>query len=210
MIDPRRFGLDPNGPTLMHYALLGRFIHQYARVEVAIHRLFRHVARLDDITGRAIGAGMRIVDLIDRIKRLIATGAVDKNEGAEIGKVFTQLNAISELRDALVHRGAVAKEDELISHNAAIAKSAQDIQVLRIKVENLRDATEDLHAILFRIMMIVTPDDRTLRHTTVQTFAFATWRYTRLVQETPYRQPQAKPQSQRRRRGASRASLQPQ
>jgi hypothetical protein len=111
-----------------YFAALGRFIVAYALAESSVHQLARKLSGLNDHKARVIFGGMRVVDIIDRIRRLLKLAKRSKKTCDAIEDCFGQLDAIGKQRDKLVHRYVDYEANALSVTNYLTAKSILNVE----------------------------------------------------------------------------------
>ena len=183
-----RFGelVDQYTPYYVHF---GRFINQFARTELAAHLFFRTQTGMSDEMARAISGGNRMKDIISLTKRLLLAKKIPASEFLELEHLFTQVGVIALLRDVLVHRAPSLEGDEIMTTNHATAKSLESVEVLRVNLRDIQNATEDLYAIFFRLSDLARPEIEIMELEGVREHAAAPWRYKRQQPEIQDRRP---------------------
>jgi hypothetical protein len=138
-----------------YYQEFGEFMHRFANVEALTHELFRQTTTLPDEYARVISAGKRLGEIISLTKNLAKARKLSTQKEMDI--LFSHLNGISVLRDALVHRGAELVEDKIVSSNARTARIETAPDVLIFNLEDMRRACVDLVQIYVRMILLVNP-----------------------------------------------------
>jgi hypothetical protein len=98
-----------------HYEAFGRFIAAYSYAEASVHRLVRHYSGTDDQKARILIGGLRLGEIIDRLRSLLIINQLRDNrsilsfmmpdkDAIAIDESLTQLAIISDKRHKLVHR----------------------------------------------------------------------------------------------------------
>jgi hypothetical protein len=178
-----------------YFAEFGRLMHSYTRIEIAVHMLFRHCLGIGD-AGRVLSGGEPMRKVMTMTRRIAQARNIDDAVISDIDAIFQHINAISVLRDSLVHRGAEIYGDLVLSTNVKTAKFLEEAQLLRINVEDIKAATEDCGVAEIRIGAIITPTDPTFQTAEMQDLLKRAWLFKPLQQETPYRRPRTSDQSQ--------------
>jgi len=172
------------------YAAFGRFISQYATVEETIHILFRQCTGLHDNAARAISSGMRLIDLIQRIRRLNKANKKPAITQDALEMLFEQFSLIHNLRDILVHRRSVFWGDEIISMNHMTSKSLDDSEKLTAHFKDIDNATTDLCVIYIKLFNLMDPANPTyqkmIQEKRLESY---TWLYKRLLPEKSNQSP---------------------
>ena len=147
-----------------HFQALGNFVMAYSNAEGMVHVLARKMSGLTDEKARVLFAGMRLGDVIDRLRQFARVDKIDEETYSEIDACLTQLVHISDLRHKLVHRGAAYFAGALIISNSMTARSIDHGETDIVDVFRLRNLTDDAGAIYLRLSFIADPDntDRTL------------------------------------------------
>src|SRR4051812_10234694 len=99
---------SPFPPEL--YEAVGRFVTEYAQIEVNLQLSFWAYSGLDYETARAIIGGQRMADVIDRLKRVIRARNLDRRILSDIESIIPRINKLSEFRDKIMHRSWRASE----------------------------------------------------------------------------------------------------
>jgi hypothetical protein len=117
---PTGFGREQQGREDKIYAAFGRFIAAYAPAESGFHILARTLSMLPEAKARIIFSGMRLNDIIERIRALSKP-----DDMKELEKFISQVNIIWTVRDRLVHRYVrVTLDGELISEAPPVGSGA--------------------------------------------------------------------------------------
>jgi hypothetical protein len=77
------------------YATVGRFMTEYARAEAYVHYLTRCRSDLSDDTARIVFSGMRLGDLIERMRGFMQLKERETGEYADIDSCLVQLNRMA-------------------------------------------------------------------------------------------------------------------
>lgn len=144
------------------YRHLGEFVCEYARLEVFCHFTFHKQCGLDREVAQSIAGGMRLVDLIGALNRVIELGNLSGVQKDDFRLCMAQLAHITAFRHRLIHRGARAYEGSFVSSNSAIAKSPEGREVLRFNVDDVKAAAADCSRITWRLHLINDPHFRDL------------------------------------------------
>ena len=193
-----------------YYEAFGEFMHRYSRVETLLHFLFRYCLGAGMDKGRklasAIAGGMRSSDLMSLIRRVAKVRDLPEATQIEIDAIFSHLSAISLLRDYLVHRGTTAAESGLISENTFTAKVLEDVQVLKLNLDDIKKATLDCKVMFLRLTAICYPEAKSLKLQITPKLLVRPWSYKPRQPDTPYRLPRKGAQSRKRQPPASHGS----
>lgn len=173
-------------PTDAYYIAFGQFINHYARAESTVHLLFWHCTGLaEHATARAIAAEANIKTVIKWTRTLAGNFPPEKSD--EIKAVLNHLEQIGELRNALVHRGAEIKGDAIESVNLMMARTEEGIQIIRLNIQDIKNASDDLVRVVVRLGVVMYPPLLEIVSAPVKQALRAPWRYKRSEPEFPYR-----------------------
>ena len=142
MPPPRSVTLESDRTYL---AALGEFIETFATIETVIFNALISYANMPVPVGRALLSGTRVDQAIDFINRLFEAGLVPQNERAEIADALTQLRAINNFRNTLVHHNSFVTSDRgRVVSNVSRALTPARIREHRTSPEILAGAIHDL------------------------------------------------------------------
>jgi hypothetical protein len=82
------------------YAAFGRFIASYALAEGGVHIAARFFSGMPDDKARIVFNGLRLVDVVIRLRQFVAT----TDHAEEIERLIAQLNLIGGARNQFAHR----------------------------------------------------------------------------------------------------------
>jgi len=140
-----------------YWSALGRFIHECAAVETALHTLVLHMTGVSRGVAKAIFSGLRTDGAMDFIRRLntARAGGPDAYIAAEIDAVFPQIKAITQTRNDIVHLGGHGVPRETDNYWKALTSD----QVIRrdVNPETLYAMTLDLIKARMHLGMMITP-----------------------------------------------------
>lgn len=140
------------------YRRLGEFICRYAELESACHAMFDSISGLSRPVARSIMGNARFSDLVSTLTKLVEVGQFSKSQKVDFLCCIDQLNALTQLRNKLVHRGATAKGEEITSTNLITAKSREAVEILRLHISDLENASSDLMRLHWRLLLVISPD----------------------------------------------------
>ncbi|MHC2538331.1 hypothetical protein [Bradyrhizobium diazoefficiens] len=157
--------IEPVSSDKTHYEALGRFLAAFANAEGASHVLARKLSGLSDEKARLLFSGMRLSDIVERIRGLVHAERIAKiglpdEILTDIENCLDQLGQISSRRHNLVHRGATYFSGALISANSMIAKTIASIETDIIEEKTLNDMQLDCGAIFLRFVYIAKDDSQ--------------------------------------------------
>jgi hypothetical protein len=130
-----------------YWAWLGKFTHEFSRVERLLQTLLRVKSGVSESVGRAIFSDLRMQASKDAVNRICdALGDAETKE--RLKPAFDQLGEINAVRNNLVHWGAVHDgSDALLVTNVRLIASADRLQEFRISPRDLRAMSLDLFLI---------------------------------------------------------------
>ena len=174
-----------------YYAALGRFAHRFALVEVAVHLVLKHYAKLPTDIARALLSGVRTDDTRNKLSRLHDVNIIDDKDWDDIEFIFDQIALILRCRNDIFHYGALSvAEGRGMVTNATTALTVDRITSFDVSDRILDDMTSDLRKILIHLHVrhMGRPALRG-KHPEIDTILHATWRY---------KQPPSPPQKSRK------------
>jgi hypothetical protein len=158
-----------------HYEVLGRFIVAFANAEGVVHVLTRKLSGLSDDKARILFGGMRLGDVIDRLRQFMNLDDMPKETFDEIDDCLSQLAKISDRRHRLVHRGSRYSKDGLTSTNFMTSRSIQHIEIDNFPEQLLKDLMLDAAAIFLRLYAILRPEKASAQ--TLAIMKSRSWQY---------------------------------
>jgi hypothetical protein len=124
-------------PDPTYWQALGRFIEAFASTETGMFNLLAYYAGLSTAPAKALFSGTRIDAAIKLIRRIIAMeGAADERKN-ELEIVFSQLSAINEARNDIIHYGSWETTEGRMSTNLTRAHLPQNVTWRPISAEVL-------------------------------------------------------------------------
>ena len=135
-----------------HYQAIGKFITMYSMIESFFHDIFALYSGLDSDTSRAIMGGMRMKDVIERIKRLIKLRELDPRILLDIEQIDTLIDPLSQFRDKIVHRVWLQSDRGPVLLNLSGAKSMATITQESVSTEDLNQKTRETLEVALRVM----------------------------------------------------------
>jgi hypothetical protein len=197
--------IKPPSNDKTHYEALGRFVAAFASAEGSIHIIARKLSGLSDDKARILFRGMRLTDLIDRIRGIIQLDRSNKSTDesrSDIEACLDQLALISSRRHNLVHRGAVYFSGALISGNSLIAKTLASIETEIISEQTLNDMQSDCGVIFLRLSYTAEGPDQNQEW--LRDLRQRPWRYKPPPPSNKNPRPHEGPESPKRRPPSSR------
>jgi len=130
-----------------YWTELGRFMHEFSRVEALLVNLLRHYSGVTDAVGGAVLNGFRADAAKDAINRVLeATGRADAAK--RLAPAFSHLSIIAGMRNKIVHWGATHQgDDEFLVTNAKLNPSKSRLTEIRITTGDLHAMSLDLYKI---------------------------------------------------------------
>jgi hypothetical protein len=168
-------GLFPAGHDAF-YAALGRFIATFAIVENTCHGVFHHICGLPQDAARALIGGRELSTVTSVLNRTVKAREPQERQD-EVQALIDQINTISELRHALIHRETGVWQDDITASNMATAKYLESIEMLRLDLKHITNATDDLNCIHVRLLFITQPWLRSRLNQATLDAIFLAWRY---------------------------------
>lgn len=107
---------DPN-----YWQALGHFIEAFANAEVAMFSLLAFYAKVQIKAARALFSGTRVDASIKLIRRMIATDLPAEERQKEIELAFSQLTAITDARNDIIHYGSFVTTEGRMTTNISRA-----------------------------------------------------------------------------------------
>ena len=155
-----------------YYEALGRFVHVFAKVEMAMAFTLWRYAKTQRKIARAIFSGVRVESAMSLIKRLTEVADISANDRQELEYVFTQLGIINRARNDLIHYGA---EGSNVT-NRLKALTDEPIRSFPISPTILDDMSADLNKIIFHLHRNHMGRHTLLPNRTLETLR-AAWQY---------------------------------
>jgi len=186
------------------YERLGEFICNYAKVEQACHLMFDQMSGLSREVSRAImGGSTRLADLVSVLTRIVDLSGIEQERKNEYHICIDHLNAITKLRHGLIHRGASLAGEEIRSSNELIARSKDGVEILKLHVDDLKAAAQDLYYMELRLLYVMYPDLKD-RLGAFASKIFGPWQFKPVQPDKPFQLPRKVRLAKRPRRSASR------
>jgi hypothetical protein len=93
-----------------YYQALGRFVHTFAKVELAVFFVLRHYARIPMDAARALLSGIRADQTQGMLRRLQEVGLIDRAKWEDVDRVLKQFSEINKFRNDLLHDTTILSE----------------------------------------------------------------------------------------------------
>jgi hypothetical protein len=140
---------------------LGLLVSNYAKVETLLQVYARRLLGMDDARARIVFAGVRVCDLLTRIRGLQTVSQVDAATVVEYETLEKQIRRISEARHLLVHNGvSITEDDSVLSHKGLVSRAVDTFQEQYFTVEALTAIANDLGCIAVRLLDLAHPGER--------------------------------------------------
>jgi hypothetical protein len=133
-------------------------ITAYGGAEAGVHFLARYLSGLPDAKARAIFGGMRLPDLIDRIRQMMRIDKRPDDVYQEVDACLVQLDVIADQRNKLVHRMVDYAGSHLNVSNPLTAKSLAAIEVDVFSDRDLINIEIDCGVIFLRFLRVISPE----------------------------------------------------
>jgi hypothetical protein len=125
------------------YGVVGRLVTEFARAEAYVHLLASTLLKNGHL-GSIIFSGMRLGDLIERIRGMLRVQEAVQEEYSDIDACLTQLDLIGKVRHKLAHRFVVMMGlDKIEVHNAYTAKVPEGREFESFHPDQLKDMISD-------------------------------------------------------------------
>jgi hypothetical protein len=160
MSEIEQLSADPMEKYRPYWTALGRFIHEFARVEYLLQVLLRTLTGLSPEISGAIFADFRVASAKDAINRILI--ATDQSEAHDrLAPALDQMSTISGVRNKAVHLVASHDgQDALLVSNARLGVSPDRLREFRISPLDLEAMSLDLFRIGIQISLEIRPDLR--------------------------------------------------
>jgi len=121
---------NPEGSLGLPLSLLGSiglFVAVYGHLEHMVHMVSYHYIGLNEESGRALIAGMRLGDVMASTKRLVIAQKLDQRIYDDLNLLFDEVSALSTFRDKVIHRQWGKGPHGTVLTNLVSAKSSASI-----------------------------------------------------------------------------------
>lgn len=132
---------------------LGRLTVAWASTEYTLYRVLLEYAQIKNEVGRAIFGGCRARDMIKYLKNIAHNIKLSEDRLNDLTYVFSQMNAINELRDQLVHHSTNSyafpidnPKQRILTNSYRVSKNGADYEYL-VGSELIRKMCDDLRTI---------------------------------------------------------------
>lgn len=132
-----------------YFTETGRFITGYAGLENQVRALFNHFAQMPGELGMAISGGMRLIDVMASVKRVMLARGLDQQLYDTVDRLFDRIAELSVFRDKLVHRQwRISQDGSVVLTNEGTAKSRFLVVSEAISVQEIIDRYYSISYIL--------------------------------------------------------------
>jgi hypothetical protein len=146
-----------DAPYLEYWAALGRFVHEFSRVEYLLQVLLKQLAGVADPIGRAIFSDTRAHVGKDAVKRILdARGELVAK--ARLESALTQLGIINGIRNDVVHWGAMHDGTDALLVSNANRVTANRVREFRLSPLDLEAMSIDLFGIGIHFIVAIQID----------------------------------------------------
>lgn len=164
-----------------YYAALGRFITEYAQTEMKVRRALQDLLKIGPHDTAALFHKWGLAECVEAINRLlVARGEVDIS--ARLKEPFAQLQAIAEVRNALVHWQSTLEEGAgFVAVNSHRAHSPDKVKTYTVPIDQLQDFGVDLLGVNLHITAALYWDHISpeMKAKVVEPAVSSSWRYKR-------------------------------
>jgi|SRR5665811_17777 len=176
-----------------HYTAVGKFVTEYANAESAVHAVARSLSGLSDDKARIIFGGMRIGDIMDRVRSMMRLDGTDNQTYCDVDSCLSQLNAIADRRHRLVHRSSMFFDGKLLVSNVMTAKSRASAESEPFDIPEMEAMEWDCRVIYLRLMHVSNPEAFKAQFAEIIQEMHQAWRYKPAPQGTQNKRPQKAP-----------------
>lgn len=142
----------PPDQATSYFAAVGRFLVAFAEVEGSVHIAARILSGLSDRRARILLGGVRLNELIGKIRELMRLKRNDLYF-AELDACLSQVEVLSKQRNKLVHRDVDLAKDGFVVTNESVARSLSRIEQEMFTVHDLELMRNDCVRIYVRLLM---------------------------------------------------------
>lgn len=143
-----------------YFAELGRFVAAYAQLEMYVRIIAQNLIGLDIEVSRALIGGMRLVDLMQSVKRIAIAKKTDQQFYDALDKHFSDVSDLSAFRDKLVHRQLNLVGGKMVLSNIGSAKSQHHIEVDFMETAGIRAKSEEAMRLMLACVPLSTQKDQ--------------------------------------------------
>ena len=135
-----------------YFEALGEFVDMFSRAELSVRFALWHYAKVTNKVARAVFSGVHVDTAIGFIRRVLDARGISEADRKGIGEVLTQLKAIADARNDILHLGAQSVDiGEGVVSNALIAHN--ELKTFPISDQILREMTNDLRKITLHLAL---------------------------------------------------------
>ncbi len=143
-----------------YFAAVGTFIAQYAKAEAAAHSLARSLSGLPEWKARVVFGGMRLPDVLSRIRAMMEHDNIIGADREEIKACFEQLKIIGFERHKLVHDSVDYRESGIHVNNWETARTPASVEFQEFDLLDLGNMKSDCLTVALRLYYVASPDAR--------------------------------------------------
>jgi hypothetical protein len=140
-----------------YWRALGEFVDNFARAEVILKRFLIRLLDLDTAVGLVVTAGLRADTLATYILRVNDLKPRPGFDPAFVREAVERFAAINTVRNAILHSGAVMKDEKLIVTNFLTARTPAHKHEFAVKPEPLEEMSYDLSKIIGHFIVFAAP-----------------------------------------------------
>jgi hypothetical protein len=166
-----------------YYEALGRFVAQFSEIEGIMQSALWELSGMKSPLAQALFSGVRTEEASSKIARIGVAQNWSTKRTAEWNAIFTHLGILRQLRNDLLHYGAIWQDDDnWLVTNRNFVHTPSKITNTSISVGILRDATIDLETLWNQIFRLVHGPNLDPRHKDedlkeISGYADRAWRY---------------------------------
>lgn len=160
-----------------YWAALGRFIHRFAMMEQEIHFLLIRTAKLTREMGQALLSGTRAKDALSQIDRLREVQGIQEDK--DFTRAKNQFNVINDLRNDIVHHGALLYSDgfRVSNQRRTIPRLHKITPVSARDIEAMTADLQTIAATIFVMQLLGQGDDPAAYKTDWREVGRSPWLY---------------------------------
>lgn len=132
----------------LYYQALGRFIDNFARMEVLLKRFLIKMLKVDDAVGRVVTGGLRADNLATYVLRTNEITPLPGSNPAFVEEAVKHFSAINTVRNDILHAGAILRDGKLVISNAPVARTPTHKHEFTVSEEQIQQMADDLDKML--------------------------------------------------------------
>jgi hypothetical protein len=185
-----------------YYLSLGRFVHEFSRAEIHAQVLLQLISGTSQQTAKAIFSGVKIDAVCSFIRRIFEARGEQFPELLERG--FSQLIAINNVRNSIVHYGAQFDGVEMYvsNHFKALPGKERRIPITPTTLEHLWADLQTIQCCMTAYIAPTLPPTPVPKHVIEYLLkgAHVPWRYKPPSQQQEHKNPQTRALRPKRQR----------